>query len=197
MGSEVCLLCSPGCAVPAGVAALTRIAASGGCEAVACIMTPRARPPMGCKKLRRGKGDTALPGRHPLGAGAAMIGHALVTSVRRRRRGCLLKTLGLSPTPQVAASVAWQASAFVVIGPWLGCPPGSAMAMADFCVGGWGARHVHLPSQGTLGGARCAYPGEPDRGAVPRTRRQHHRQRACLRARMRNGHLINRRRRPG
>ncbi len=56
--------------------------------------------------------------------GAAMVGHALVTSVRRRRRDlALLKTLGLT-TRQVAAAVAWQASTFAILGVVFGVPAG-------------------------------------------------------------------------
>ena len=59
--------------------------------------------------------------------GAAMVGHALVTSVRRRRRDlALLKTLGLT-TRQVAAAVAWQASTFAFLGVVFGVPAGWAL----------------------------------------------------------------------
>ncbi len=111
-------------AVPAGVAALTRIAARGGCEAVACIMTPRAMLPTDVKSYEGVKATPLYLAGILSFFGAAMIGHALVTSVRRRRRElALLKTLGLS-TRQVAASVAWQASAFAAIGLVVGLPAG-------------------------------------------------------------------------
>jgi ABC-type lipoprotein release transport system permease subunit len=50
--------------------------------------------------------------------------HALVTSVRRRRRDlAVLKTLGFV-RPQVAATIAWQATTFAVVALCLGLPLG-------------------------------------------------------------------------
>jgi hypothetical protein len=58
---------------------------------------------------------------------AAMIGHALVTSVRRRRHDlAILKTLGFVRR-QVSATVAWQATTFAVIALALGLPIGVAV----------------------------------------------------------------------
>jgi hypothetical protein len=58
------------------------------------------------------------------GAGIAMLGHALVISVRRRRRDlAILKTLGFT-RGQVAAAVAWQATTVASIGVLLGAPLG-------------------------------------------------------------------------
>jgi len=57
---------------------------------------------------------------------AAMIGHAMITSVRRHRRDlALLKTLGFVKR-QIAATIAWQASTFAVIGLAIGIPLGIA-----------------------------------------------------------------------
>jgi ABC-type lipoprotein release transport system permease subunit len=54
------------------------------------------------------------------------VTHALVTSVRRRRRDlAVLKTLGFV-RGQVAATVAWQASTFAVVALGLGLPLGIA-----------------------------------------------------------------------
>ncbi len=87
-------------------------------------MTPRAMLPTDVKSYEGVKATPLYLAGILSFFGAAMIGHALVTSVRRRRRElALLKTLGLS-TRQVAASVAWQASAFAAIGLVVGCPPG-------------------------------------------------------------------------
>jgi ABC-type antimicrobial peptide transport system permease subunit len=56
-----------------------------------------------------------------------MVAHALITSVRRRRRDlALLKTLGFS-TRQVAGAVAWQASAFALVAILFGFPAGVAL----------------------------------------------------------------------
>ncbi|MFL5825195.1 MAG: FtsX-like permease family protein [Thermoleophilaceae bacterium] len=58
------------------------------------------------------------------GAAAAALAHALVTSVRRRRRDlAMLKTLGFT-RGQVAAAVAWQASTIASIGALIGIPLG-------------------------------------------------------------------------
>jgi hypothetical protein len=55
---------------------------------------------------------------------AAVLGHALVTAVRRRRRDiAILKTVGFT-RPQVAAAVAWQATTVVVVGLLAGVPLG-------------------------------------------------------------------------
>jgi hypothetical protein len=52
------------------------------------------------------------------------VGHALVTSVRRRRRDlALLKTLGFTPA-QVRATVAWQATTLASVGLIAGVPTG-------------------------------------------------------------------------
>ena len=57
---------------------------------------------------------------------ATMIGHALVTTVRRRRRDlAVLKTLGFVKG-QVALTVGWEASTFAIIGLVLGVPLGIA-----------------------------------------------------------------------
>jgi ABC-type antimicrobial peptide transport system permease subunit len=56
----------------------------------------------------------------------AMLGHALVTTVRRRRRDlAVLKTLGFVKH-QIAATVSWEASTFSLIGLVLGIPLGIA-----------------------------------------------------------------------
>jgi hypothetical protein len=58
------------------------------------------------------------------GAAAAALAHALVTSVRRRRRElAILKTLGFTRAQMVAA-VAWQATTVAAIGLLIGLPLG-------------------------------------------------------------------------
>jgi ABC-type antimicrobial peptide transport system permease subunit len=57
--------------------------------------------------------------------GVATLGHALVTSVRRRRDLAVLKTLGFVRR-QVSATVAWQATTFAAVALLLGLPLGVA-----------------------------------------------------------------------
>jgi ABC-type antimicrobial peptide transport system permease subunit len=58
------------------------------------------------------------------------VGHALVTSVRRRRREiALLKTVGFSRR-QVSATVAWQATTLAVVGLMVGIPIGLLIGRA-------------------------------------------------------------------
>jgi FtsX-like permease family len=60
-------------------------------------------------------------------AAAAALAHALVTSIRRRRRDlAILKTLGFT-RPQVAAAVAWHATTVAAIGILIGLPLGLAV----------------------------------------------------------------------
>jgi hypothetical protein len=61
-------------------------------------------------------------------AGAAALAHALITSIRRRRRDlAVLKTIGFTGR-QVAAAVAWQATTVAAIGILVGLPLGLAVA---------------------------------------------------------------------
>jgi hypothetical protein len=58
------------------------------------------------------------------GAAAAALAHALVTSVRRRRRSlAIMKTLGFT-RGQVLATVAWQATTVAAVGLLIGLPLG-------------------------------------------------------------------------
>jgi ABC-type lipoprotein release transport system permease subunit len=58
------------------------------------------------------------------------VGHALVTSVRRRRREiALLKTVGFARR-QVSATVAWQATTLAVVGLAVGIPIGILVGRA-------------------------------------------------------------------
>ncbi len=61
------------------------------------------------------------------GAAVAALAHALVTSIRRRRRDlAVLKTLGFT-RPQVAVAVAWHATTVAAIGVLVGLPLGLAV----------------------------------------------------------------------
>jgi hypothetical protein len=58
------------------------------------------------------------------GAAAAVLGHALITSIRRRRRDlAVMKTLGFTRA-QVVATVAWQATTVAAVGVLVGLPLG-------------------------------------------------------------------------
>jgi hypothetical protein len=60
-------------------------------------------------------------------AAAAALAHALITSIRRRRRDlAVLKTIGFT-RPQVAAAVAWHATTVAAIGILVGLPLGLAV----------------------------------------------------------------------
>jgi hypothetical protein len=60
-------------------------------------------------------------------AAAAALAHALVTSIRRRRRDlAVMKTLGFTRA-QVMASVAWQATTIAALGVLIGLPLGLAV----------------------------------------------------------------------
>lgn len=64
--------------------------------------------------------------------GVAALGHALVTSVRRRRHDlAVLKALGFRPR-QNAAAVAWQATTVTVIGLLIGLPLGVAIGRVSW-----------------------------------------------------------------
>jgi hypothetical protein len=81
----------------------------------------------------------------------AMMAHALVTSVRRRRRDlAVLMTLGFLRR-QVAVTVAWQATAFAVIALALGVPLGMA-------VGRW-TWHLAAGALGVDSGPVAPLPG--------------------------------------
>jgi hypothetical protein len=111
----------------AGTRAVTQIAHHLGCPADECLMNTQRLLPTDVKSYDRVKATPLyLAGILAL-LGAAMVAHALVTSVRRRRRDlALLKTLGFT-TRQLATTVAWQASAFALVGLAFGFPAGVAL----------------------------------------------------------------------
>lgn len=91
----------------------------------ACFSRPVERPADIANYARVRATPLILAGLLALVA-AAMIGHALVTSVRRRRHDlAILKTLGFV-RGQVSATVAWQATTFAVVALALGLPIGIA-----------------------------------------------------------------------
>ena len=110
-----------------GALAVAQVAHQSGCPADQCIMTTERLLPTDVQSYNRvSMTPVYLAGLLAI-FGAAMVGHALVTSVRRRRRDlALLKTLGLT-TRQVAAAVAWQASTFALLGAVFGVPAGWAL----------------------------------------------------------------------
>jgi hypothetical protein len=85
-----------------------------------------ARPPTDITNYARIKATPLLLAALLAGLGVALIGHALATSVRRRRRDfAVLKTLGFARS-QVSATVAWQATTFAAIALIVGIPLGVA-----------------------------------------------------------------------
>jgi hypothetical protein len=104
--------------------ALADVAHRSGCPADQCLLTSQRLLPSDIQAYNRVKATPLYLGGILGFFGAAMIGHALITSVRRRRRDlALLKTLGFS-TRQVAGAVAWQASAFALVAILFGFPAG-------------------------------------------------------------------------
>jgi hypothetical protein len=86
----------------------------------------RALPPDEVENLRRVRGLPFALAALLVLLGLATIGHLLVTSVRRHRRDlAVLKTMGFV-RPQVAATVAWQASTLAVVALLVGLPLGVA-----------------------------------------------------------------------
>jgi hypothetical protein len=104
-----------------------RFAEDQGCYGDECVLTPARVLPTDVRSYKRVSATPAiLAGLLGL-LGAAMIGHALVTSVRRRRRDlAVLKTLGFVRR-DVAVSVAWQVSTFAIAGLAFGVPLGVAL----------------------------------------------------------------------
>jgi predicted lysophospholipase L1 biosynthesis ABC-type transport system permease subunit len=91
-----------------------------------CVASPADRPAELANYARVRATPLILAGLLAVIA-AAMIGHALVTSVRRRRHDlAILKTLGFVRY-QVSATVAWQATTFAVVALALGLPIGVAV----------------------------------------------------------------------
>ena len=109
---------------PTAAAAVDEIAARIGCPPGVCLMTTANLLPTDVQSYDRVRATPLYLAAILAFFGAAMVGHALVSSVRRRRRDlALLKTLGLS-TGQIAATVAWQATAFAAVGVVVGLPTG-------------------------------------------------------------------------
>jgi hypothetical protein len=88
--------------------------------------TVSPRPHADVRNLQRVADLPALLGALVALVALGTVTHALVTSVRRRRRDlAVLKTLGLV-RGQVAATIAWQATTFAVVALGLGLPLGIA-----------------------------------------------------------------------
>jgi hypothetical protein len=109
------------------IEAVARIDPNSDCASpVGCAGSPAERPAELANYARVRATPLILAGLLAVIA-AAMIGHALVTSVRRRRHDlAILKTLGFVRR-QVSATVAWQATTFAVIALALGLPIGVAV----------------------------------------------------------------------
>jgi predicted lysophospholipase L1 biosynthesis ABC-type transport system permease subunit len=104
-------------------------------------------------------------------AAAAALGHALITSIRRRRRDLsILKTLGFLRR-QVSATVAWQATTVATIALVVGIPIGIAagrwawtlfarqLGVAAKPVAGWWAVLLAIPATWLVANVVAAIPG--------------------------------------
>jgi hypothetical protein len=106
---------------------LTAFAHSMGCPGDACLLSTARVLPSDVQSYNRVRSTPGVLAAILAVLGLAMIGHALVTSVRRRRRDlAVLKTLGFVKR-DVAVAVAWQVSAFAVTGVVFGVPIGLAL----------------------------------------------------------------------
>jgi hypothetical protein len=102
-------------------------AQSTGCYGDGCVLTAGRVLPTDVRSYQRVSATPVVLAALLAALGIAMIGHALVTSVRRRRRDlAVLKTLGFVKR-DVAWSVAWQVSTFALIGLTAGVPLGVAL----------------------------------------------------------------------
>jgi len=97
------------------------------CYGDECVLTSARVLPTDVRSYQRVSATPVILAALLAALGIAMIGHALVTSVRRRRHDlAVLKTLGFVKR-EVAWSVAWQVTTFALIGLALGVPLGVAL----------------------------------------------------------------------
>lgn len=123
----VLLRYAPGADPAAVTDRVARFAHDLGCPGDQCLLTTQRVLPTDVRSYQRVSATPAILAALLGVLGIAMIGHALVTSVRRRRRDlAVLKTLGFVKR-EVATAVAWQVSTFAVIGLALGVPLGVAL----------------------------------------------------------------------
>jgi hypothetical protein len=108
-------------------AQLSAFAHKTGCPGDACLLdTHRVLPP-DVQSYDRVRATPAVLAATLALLGLAVLGHALVTSIRRRRREvAVLKTMGFV-NRDVAVAVAWHASAFAVVSVVVGVPLGLAL----------------------------------------------------------------------
>ncbi|HET6873872.1 MAG TPA: ABC transporter permease, partial [Acidimicrobiales bacterium] len=98
---------APGTDASAITARLVDFAHQGGCPGDQCLLTTERVLPTDIRSYQRVSATPAILAGLLAVLGIAMIGHALVTSVRRRRRDlAVLKTLGFVKR-EVAIAVAW------------------------------------------------------------------------------------------
>ena len=109
---------------PDAVAARVRRSLGGGAEEFRVVGVQRPADVVDLERVRTT--PVVLAGLLAL-LGAATVAHALVTTIRRRRRElAMLKTLGFTRR-QVSASIAWQASTIAVVAVIVGVPLGVAV----------------------------------------------------------------------
>lgn len=115
---------APGADAAAITAHLVAFAHHMGCAGDQCLLPTRRVLPTDIRSYNQVRDTPAILAAILAGLGVAMIGHVLVTSVRRRRRDlAVLKTLGFVKR-EVATAVAWQVSTFAVVGLAVGVPLG-------------------------------------------------------------------------
>ncbi|HET6875194.1 MAG TPA: FtsX-like permease family protein [Acidimicrobiales bacterium] len=123
----VLLRFAPGVDVAAVTSRVVDLVHRSGCPGDQCLLTTSRILPTDVRSYQRVSATPAVLAALLALLGTAMIGHALVTSVRRRRRDlAVLKTLGFVKR-EVATAVAWQVSTFALIGLALGVPAGVAL----------------------------------------------------------------------
>jgi hypothetical protein len=108
-------------------ARITALAHAKGCPGDSCLLTTRRVLPSDVQSYERVRSTPVVLAATLALLGLAVLGHALVTSVHRRRRElAVLKTLGFL-NRDVMIAVAWHAAAFAVVGAVVGVPLGLAL----------------------------------------------------------------------
>jgi hypothetical protein len=120
----VLLTFSKGTDLAAATSKIAGLVHAAGCPGDQCLLGSTRVLPTDVRSYSQVRSTPVLLAAILALLGVTMIGHALVTSVRRRRRDlAVLKTLGFVKR-DVAAAVAWQVSTFALVGVALGIPLG-------------------------------------------------------------------------
>ena len=123
----VLLRFAKGTNVPAATRQAAALVHAAGCPGDECLLTSARVLPSDVRSYSSIRSTPVLLAAILALLGVTMIRHALVTSVRRRRRDlAVLKTLGFARR-DVAAAIAWQVSTFAFVGVALGILLGIAL----------------------------------------------------------------------